>query len=52
MHEILASIYVPLADNRMINTMVNDGMSMDEAIDKWLADNAKQVDLWKNIKDY
>lgn len=49
--EILASIYVPLDDITAINSAVNDGATMDQAIDAWLTDHADLISRWKNMKD-
>ncbi|WP_207101715.1 glycine betaine ABC transporter substrate-binding protein [Paracoccus shandongensis] len=50
--EILASVYVPLADITAINAAVNDGKTMDEAIADWIAAHADLVERWSNIKAY
>ena len=50
--EILASVYVPLADITAINAAVNDGKSMDEAIAEWTEGHADLIERWSNIKSY
>lgn len=50
--EILASVYVPLADITAINAAVNDGKTMDEAIADWTASHANLIERWSNIKSY
>lgn len=50
--EILASIYVPLADNNAINSQVNDGKSMDQAVADWIAGHGDLIKRWSNIKSY
>ena len=50
--EILASIYVPLADNNAINSEVNDGKSMDQAVADWIAAHGDLIKRWSNIKSY
>lgn len=50
--EVLAGIYVPLADINAINGAVNEGKTMDEAVADWVADNEDLVARWSNIKQY
>lgn len=50
--EILAGIYVPLADNNAINAEVNGGKSMDQAVADWIAAHADLIKRWENIKQY
>jgi len=50
--EVLAGIYVPLADINAINGEVNDGKSMDEAVADWVAANGDLIGRWSNIKQY
>ena len=50
--EIIAGVYVPLADITAINAAVNDGKSMDEAVADWTAARADLVERWSNIKSY
>lgn len=48
--EVVASVYVPLADITAINGAVNDGKTMDEAIEDWTDGNADLLKRWANIK--
>lgn len=48
--EVIASVYVPLADITAINGMVNDGKSMDEAVATWIEAHADLIKRWENIK--
>ena len=50
--EVLAGIYVPLADINAINGAVNDGKTMDEAVADWVARNEDLIARWSNIKQY
>lgn len=50
--EIIASVYVPLADITAINAAVNDGKTMDEAIADWTEAHADLIGRWGNIKSY
>ncbi|KAA1183059.1 glycine betaine ABC transporter substrate-binding protein [Rhizobium tropici] len=48
--EVLASVYVPLADITAINSAVNDGKTMDEAIKDWTTSHVDLLKRWENIK--
>lgn len=48
--EVIASVYVPLADITSINSAVNDGKTMDEAVAAWIESNADLIKRWENIK--
>ena len=50
--EILASIYVPLADITAINAAVNEGKTMDQAVAEWTEAHADLIGRWSNIKAY
>lgn len=50
--EVLAGIYVPLADINAINGAVNEGKTMDEAVADWVASNEDLITRWSNIKQY
>ena len=50
--EIIASVYVPLADITAINAAVNDGETMDEAVAAWTEAHADLIARWSNIKSY
>lgn len=48
--EAMASVYVPLADITAINSAVNDGKTMDQAVASWIEDHADLIKRWQNIK--
>lgn len=48
--EVLAGIYVPLADITAINSAVADGKTMDQAVDDWVKSHADLIKRWENIK--
>ena len=48
--EVIASVYVPLADITAINSAVNEGKTMDEAIKAWTDSHADLLKRWENIK--
>lgn len=48
--EVIASVYVPLADIASINSAVNDGKTMDEAIKSWTDSHSDLLKRWENIK--
>jgi glycine betaine/proline transport system substrate-binding protein len=50
--EVLASVYVPLADITAINAAVSDGKTMDQAIKDWTDSHADLLKRWENIKKY
>lgn len=50
--EIIASIYVPLADITAINAEVNEGKTMDQAVAEWITAHADLMKRWENIKSY
>ncbi|AUX77752.1 MULTISPECIES: glycine betaine ABC transporter substrate-binding protein [Sinorhizobium] len=50
--EILASVYVPLADITAINGAVSDGKKMEEAVKDWTDSHADLLKRWGNIKNY
>ncbi|RJL20576.1 glycine betaine ABC transporter substrate-binding protein [Paracoccus siganidrum] len=50
--EVIAGVYVPLADITAINAAVNDGKTMDQAIADWTEANADLIGRWGNIKSY
>jgi len=45
--EVLASIYIPIEDVRAINEQINDGISMNDAIDIWWKNNEDLVKRWQ-----
>jgi glycine betaine/proline transport system substrate-binding protein len=48
--EVMASVYVPLADINAINAEVGDGKSMDQAVADWIQNHADLIKRWENIK--
>ncbi len=50
--EIIAGVYVPLADITAINAAVNDGKTMDQAVADWTAAHADLIGRWTDIKAY
>ncbi len=48
--ETIASVYVPLADITAINGAVNEGKTMDQAIQGWIEAHADLIKRWENIK--
>jgi glycine betaine/proline transport system substrate-binding protein len=48
--EVIASVYVPLADITAINGAVSDGKTMDEAVKGWTDSHADLLKRWENIK--
>jgi glycine betaine/proline transport system substrate-binding protein len=50
--EVVASVYVPLADITFINGEVGDGKTMDQAIKDWIASHADLLKRRENIKKY
>lgn len=49
--EIMAGVYVPLADITQINTEVKDGKTMDEAIKTWTDGHTELLKRWADIKN-
>ncbi|MHA6161413.1 glycine betaine ABC transporter substrate-binding protein [Pseudomonas sichuanensis] len=50
--EVIASVYVPLADITAINGAVKDGKTMDDAVKDWADKHADLLKRWENIKKY
>lgn len=48
--ELLASVYVPLADITAINGAMNGGQTVDEAVAGWVAAHADLITRWTDIK--
>ena len=48
--EIIASVYVPLADITAINAAVSEGKTMDQAVADWIQGHADLIKRWENIK--
>jgi glycine betaine/proline transport system substrate-binding protein len=49
--ELMASVYVPLAEITAINAAVGEGKSMDQAVADWIASHADLIERWTNIKE-
>jgi glycine betaine/proline transport system substrate-binding protein len=50
--ELIASVYVPLADITSINGEVKDGKTMDQAVKDWTSSHSDLLKRWVNIKKY
>ncbi len=48
--EVMASVYIPLADITSINGEVKDGKTMDQAVKDWTDSHADLLKRWENIK--
>jgi glycine betaine/proline transport system substrate-binding protein len=48
--EVLASVYVPIADITAINGAVKDGKTMDQAVKDWTDSHGDLLKRWENIK--
>lgn len=48
--EVMASVYVPLADITAINGEVKDGQTLDQAVKSWTDSHADLLKRWENIK--
>jgi glycine betaine/proline transport system substrate-binding protein len=48
--EVLASVYIPLADITAMNGAVKDGKTMDEAVADWIGSHGDLIKRWENIK--
>lgn len=48
--EVLASVYVPIADITAINGEVKDGKTMDQAVKDWTDSHGDLLKRWENIK--
>lgn len=48
--EVMASVYVPIADITAINGAVKDGKTMDQAVQDWIGAHADLIKRWENIK--
>lgn len=49
--EVIASVYVPLADITAINGALNDGKTMDQAVKAWTDGHADLIKRWLNVKN-
>jgi len=45
--EALASVYIPIEDVRIINEQVNDGLTMQQAVDAWWEKNQDLIKRWQ-----
>lgn len=50
--EVIAGVYVPLADISAINSEVNDGKSMDQAVKDWTDSHGDLIKRWNTMKKY
>jgi glycine betaine/proline transport system substrate-binding protein len=50
--EVIASVYLPLADITAINGAVKDGKTMDQAVKDWVDAHADLMKRWGNLKKY
>lgn len=50
--ELMASIFIPVADITAINAAVNDGKPMDAAVQDWISAHAELIKRWKIVKSY
>jgi glycine betaine/proline transport system substrate-binding protein len=48
--EVMASVYVPIADITAINAELSDGKSMEQAVADWIGSHADLIERWENIK--
>lgn len=48
--EVMAGVYIPVADITAINTQVKDGKTMEQAIKDWTDSHADLMKRWENIK--
>ncbi|MCE0463309.1 glycine betaine ABC transporter substrate-binding protein [Pseudomonas uvaldensis] len=49
--EVMAGVYVPLADITQINSAVKDGKTMAEAVKDWTDNHAELMKRWANVKN-
>jgi glycine betaine/proline transport system substrate-binding protein len=50
--ELLAGVFLPLEENAAINLAVNNGQTMDKAIQDWIDTHQDRLKRWENIKRY
>lgn len=48
--ELMASVFVPVADITAINGEVKDGKTMEQAIQGWTASHGELLKRWENVK--
>lgn len=44
--ESIATVYIPLADNTAMNTAMNEGKTIEQAVDDWWNNNQALVEKW------
>ena len=49
--ELMASVYVPIADITAMNAEVKDGKTMEQAIKGWTDSHSELLKRWENIKN-
>lgn len=47
--DLMAGIFLPISDIRAINEEVNNGMTMDQAINNWISSHGDLMKRWENI---
>ena len=50
--ELIAGVYLPLADITAINGEMKDGKTVEQAVQDWSTKNADLIKRWENIKKY
>ncbi|MPQ68396.1 MULTISPECIES: glycine betaine ABC transporter substrate-binding protein [Pseudomonas] len=49
--ELMASVYVPIADITAMNAEVKDGKTMEQAVKDWTDSHTELLKRWENIKN-
>ena len=49
--EVMASVFIPVADITAINSEVNEGKTMDQAVQGWVASHAELLKRWESVKE-
>ncbi len=44
--ESIATVYIPLADNTAMNTAMNEGKTIEQAVDDWWNNNQALIEKW------
>lgn len=47
--ESLATVYIPLADNTAMNTAMNEGKTIEQAVDEWWNKNEALIEKWSEM---
>lgn len=47
--EALASVYVPIAENRNMMTAVQNGKTLEQAVQDWIKTNADLIERWEDF---